>query len=71
LARERVWWRVLRRDIRRLVRENPFQFWGTMLAAFFSITTIIQTVVSVIACIYAIRAYKVALITVPANVTSI
>lgn len=65
IAREGVWWRSLRRDINRRSKERPFEFWGAILAALFSITAIIQTVTSVISCIYTIRQYQVALATLP------
>ncbi|TDL26696.1 hypothetical protein BD410DRAFT_531558 [Rickenella mellea] len=43
----RAFWPTLRRDLRRQRKEQPFAFWGAILALFFGICTVIQTVTSV------------------------
>ncbi|TDL26688.1 hypothetical protein BD410DRAFT_825792 [Rickenella mellea] len=43
----RAFWPTLRRDLRRQRKEQPFAFWGAILALFFGICTVIQTVASV------------------------
>ncbi|TDL26698.1 hypothetical protein BD410DRAFT_783812 [Rickenella mellea] len=43
----RAFWPTLRRDLRRQRKEQPFTFWGAILALFFGICTVIQTVASV------------------------
>lgn len=65
IAREGVWWRSLRRDTKKRIQERPFEFWGSILAALFSITVIIQTVTSVISCIYTIRQYRATFVVLP------
>ncbi|TDL26701.1 hypothetical protein BD410DRAFT_825801 [Rickenella mellea] len=43
----RAFWPALRRDLGRQRKEQPFAFWGAILALFFGICTVIQTVASV------------------------
>ncbi|TDL17729.1 hypothetical protein BD410DRAFT_843393 [Rickenella mellea] len=50
--------RSFRRDLRRQMKDQPFIFWGTVLAIFFGICTIIQTVASIWALVIAIEALK-------------
>ncbi|KAI0638723.1 hypothetical protein C8Q77DRAFT_1045217 [Trametes polyzona] len=47
LRRRRRWHSRLWRDIRKRKKEEPWMFWGTVLAVFFGICTVIQTVTSV------------------------
>lgn len=47
LCRRRHWYRRLRRDIHKRKKEEPWMFWGTVLAVFFGICTVIQTITSV------------------------
>ena len=45
--RRSSFWPILRRDISRNYREQPFYFWGAIFALFFGVCTLIQTVASV------------------------
>jgi hypothetical protein len=65
IRQEKVWWRVLRRAIIRHAREHPLEFWASIVAALFSITIIIQTVTSIISCVYTVGAYNIALKALP------
>ncbi|RPD71096.1 hypothetical protein L226DRAFT_469189 [Lentinus tigrinus ALCF2SS1-7] len=47
LHRRRHWYNRLRRDIHRQKKEQPWMFWGAVLAAFFGFCTVVQTIVSV------------------------
>ncbi|CDO69806.1 hypothetical protein BN946_scf184803.g4 [Trametes cinnabarina] len=47
LRRLRHWYNRLRRDIHKRKKEEPWMFWGAVLAVFFGICTVIQTVTSV------------------------
>ena len=46
---------VLVRDIRKKSREQPFIFWGGILATFFGICSILQTVTSIWSLVLAIK----------------
>jgi hypothetical protein len=56
IKKRRRWWVALIRDIRRNSREQPFIFWGAILAVIFGICTLIQTVASVWSLVLAIQA---------------
>ncbi|KAI0716124.1 hypothetical protein C8T65DRAFT_642132 [Cerioporus squamosus] len=47
LHTRRHWYKRLRRDIHKRKKEEPWMFWGAVLAVFFGICTVIQTVTSV------------------------
>ncbi|KAI0668778.1 hypothetical protein C8Q78DRAFT_247307 [Trametes maxima] len=47
LRRRRHWYSRLRRDIHKRKKAEPWMFWGAVLAVFFGICTVIQTVTSV------------------------
>ncbi|OSD05546.1 hypothetical protein PYCCODRAFT_1361462 [Trametes coccinea BRFM310] len=47
LRRRRHWYNRLRRDIHKRKKAEPWMFWGAVLAVFFGICTVIQTVTSV------------------------
>ncbi|RPD56326.1 hypothetical protein L227DRAFT_579044 [Lentinus tigrinus ALCF2SS1-6] len=47
LATRRHWYRRLRRDIHKRKKEEPWLFWGAVLAFLFGICTVIQTITSV------------------------
>ncbi|KAI0364776.1 hypothetical protein BV20DRAFT_1039225 [Pilatotrama ljubarskyi] len=47
LRRRRRWYNRLRRDIQKRKKTEPWMFWGTVLAVFFGICTVIQTITSV------------------------
>ncbi|KAH9885611.1 hypothetical protein C8Q73DRAFT_659512, partial [Cubamyces lactineus] len=55
LRRRRRWYNRLRRDVRKREREEPVMFWGTVLATFFGICSIIQTVTSIWSLVLALR----------------
>ncbi|KAI0641251.1 hypothetical protein C8Q79DRAFT_1003946 [Trametes meyenii] len=47
LRRRRRWYSRLRRDIHKRKKTEPWMFWGAVLAVFFGVCTVIQTVTSV------------------------
>ncbi|OJT15639.1 hypothetical protein TRAPUB_5967 [Trametes pubescens] len=47
LRRRRHWYRRLLRDIHKRKKGEPWMFWGAVLAVFFGICTVIQTITSV------------------------
>ncbi|KAH9885609.1 hypothetical protein C8Q73DRAFT_795759 [Cubamyces lactineus] len=47
LRKRRHWYNRLRRDIHKRKKEEPWMFWGAVLAVFFGVCTVIQTVTSV------------------------
>ncbi|KAI8969684.1 hypothetical protein BD414DRAFT_510860 [Trametes punicea] len=47
LRKRRHWYNRLRRDIHKRKKTEPWMFWGAVLAVFFGICTVIQTVTSV------------------------
>ncbi|KAI9062303.1 hypothetical protein FKP32DRAFT_855610 [Trametes sanguinea] len=47
LRRRRHWYNRLRRDIHKRKKAEPWMFWGAVLAVFFGVCTVIQTVTSV------------------------
>ncbi|TDL17731.1 hypothetical protein BD410DRAFT_831326 [Rickenella mellea] len=47
IRRRNSFWTTLRRDLQKQRKEQPFAFWGSALALFFGICTVIQTVTSV------------------------
>ncbi|TDL26687.1 hypothetical protein BD410DRAFT_895311 [Rickenella mellea] len=67
----RAFWPTLRRDLRRQRKEQPFAFWGSILALFFGICTVIQTVASVWALVAAVQGNNPqASQTIPGNVVN-
>jgi len=57
LIQHRVsYWPSLMRDINQTKKEQPYIYWGTILATFFGICAVIQTVVSVWSLVLAIQA---------------
>jgi len=57
LIRYRVsYWPSLIRDINRTKKEQPYIYWGTILATFFGICAVIQTIASVWSLVVAIQA---------------
>ncbi|KAI0770887.1 hypothetical protein BD413DRAFT_626358 [Trametes elegans] len=47
LRKRRHWYNRLRRDINKRKKTEPWMFWGAVLAVFFGVCTVIQTVTSV------------------------
>ncbi|KAI0059569.1 hypothetical protein BV25DRAFT_1918360 [Artomyces pyxidatus] len=47
VAQRRRWWSVLMRDVRDQREGQPFMFYGAILAVFFGVCTVIQTVTAV------------------------
>ncbi|KAI0353261.1 hypothetical protein OH77DRAFT_644123 [Trametes cingulata] len=47
LRRRRHWYNRLRRDIEKRKKSEPWMFWGAVLAVFFGVCTVIQTITSV------------------------
>ncbi|TDL26690.1 hypothetical protein BD410DRAFT_531371 [Rickenella mellea] len=67
----RAFWPTLRRDLRRQRKEQPLAFWGSILALFFGICTVIQTVASVWALVAAVQGNNPqASQTIPGNVVN-
>ncbi|TDL17730.1 hypothetical protein BD410DRAFT_794030 [Rickenella mellea] len=56
IRRRQSFWTTLRRDLRKQRKEQPFAFWGSILALFFGICTVIQTVTSVWALVATLHA---------------
>ncbi|KAI0053823.1 hypothetical protein FA95DRAFT_1591684 [Auriscalpium vulgare] len=56
IAWRRRWWNVLLRDVRDQRDEQPFMFYGAILAVFFGVCTVIQTVTAVWGLVLAARA---------------
>lgn len=56
IRKRRRRWVALIRDTRKNAREQPFFFWGAVLAILFGICTLVQTVASVWALVLAIQA---------------
>jgi len=57
LVRHRVsYWPSLMRDINQTKKEQPYIYWGTILATFFGFCAVIQTVISVRSFVLAIQA---------------
>jgi len=55
ITSRRRWWNVLARDIKRQSETQPFVFYGAILAIFFGVCSIIQTIASVWAVVLALK----------------
>ncbi|KAI0064684.1 hypothetical protein BV25DRAFT_279706 [Artomyces pyxidatus] len=56
IAQRRRWWNVLMRDVRDQREDQPFMFYGAILAVFFGVCTVIQTVTAVWGLVLAAKA---------------
>jgi len=56
VAKRRSWWRSLVRDLRKQFNAQPLFFYGALLAVFFGVCTVIQTIASVWSLVLALKA---------------
>jgi hypothetical protein len=59
MSRQR-WWNALRRDMKKQMLAQPLFFWGAVFVAFFGMTAVIQTIMSIWAVALALEQVKLA-----------